>query len=106
MQHGSCTLFASVRALKKYKNGNTRNTYVLYAGVSSIGMLYVDVCFSVEFFPVAGDNSLVPEKAIFADALMRAVASIILIHIDESIAFAHLRGTGRNIFTAISIDGI
>src|SRR5699024_4307650 len=51
---------------------------------------------SIQILAVGGDDLLVPVETVLAAARQGAVAHIVLVHIDEAIALAHLVGGGRD----------
>ena len=49
-----------------------------------------------DIFAVGGNDFLIPVEGFFAGAFQCAVAFVVLVHIDETVAFFHFAGSGRD----------
>ena len=55
-----------------------------------------DLLRVLQLAPVRGDDLLVPEERVLAEALERAVSLVVHVDVDEAVALAHLAGAGRD----------
>ena len=58
----------------------------------------------VEILAVGRDDLLVPVEALLAAAREVALARIVLVHIDEAVAFVHLARGGRDDVVGLGLE--